>query len=136
RTVTVFASGAAALIGIGAAVVVRLLGRDGRTPPERRRRARARHVFPLGLGQQAVGLAGLARNPGHVGLGVLPADVDNRPLTPTPALSGRLVAVPPAVGDTHIPLIEGHGIPACGERRGDRHLHLRLAVKPLWLVRW
>ena len=60
------------------AVVVRPLGRNGGAPPERGSGAGPRHVFALGLAEQAIGLAGEARQPRHIGLGVVPRDVDDR----------------------------------------------------------
>src|SRR5262245_39317442 len=49
RASTILALGAAALIGVDTAIIVGLLGRDRGPPPERRRRAGARHVLALGL---------------------------------------------------------------------------------------
>src|SRR5262245_25878403 len=55
-------------------VVVGLCRCDRGSPPERRRRVRASDVLALSLREQAVGPTGLARQPGCVGLGVIPID--------------------------------------------------------------
>ena len=81
---------AAGAVGV-AAVVVRLLGADGRAGPERRRRARPAGVLPLGLARQAIRLARLLAEPRAVGLGIVPGHVDHRPPAAAPALIGRLL---------------------------------------------
>ena len=61
-------------------------------------RAGARRVFPFGLGQQPVGLAGHAGQPGHILLGVVPAHVDHRPRAASLAgVAGPAHAQPPSV---------------------------------------
>ena len=56
-------------------------------------RAGARRVFPLGLGEQPVGLAGHPGEPGHILLGIVPAHIDDgrvpRPQPTSPARPSR-----------------------------------------------
>src|SRR5262249_11271751 len=70
---------------VAEAVVVCLAGGDRGAPPEGRGRPSTRDLFALGFAQQPVGLAGLARQPGHVGLRVVPAYTSYRPSVATPA---------------------------------------------------
>src|SRR5262245_37764244 len=78
RLPPILSFGSAALVRLGAAIIVGLRGHDRSPPPERRRRARARHVLALRLRQKAIGLAGLARQPARVRFGFVPIDVNHR----------------------------------------------------------
>src|SRR5262249_27971648 len=88
-----------------AAIKVGLAGRDRRTPPERRRCAGARSIFPLRFAQQPISLAGLAREPRHIGLGVIPIDAHRRMQTAlheagvAPRPAGALLPTAPLVGE-------------------------------------
>src|SRR5262249_35091042 len=102
---------------------------------ERRRRARTSDVLALGLGEQSIVFAGLARQPGRVRFCVVPIHVDDGVLAPTPSLIAGLVSIASAVADARVPLVERHGIFACREWRRDRHPHLLLPIDSLRLVR-
>src|SRR5262249_5222629 len=112
RALSVFALGATALVRVRTAVVVRLLWRDRRPPPERCRRAGASYVLALDLREQAVGLAGLPRQPRHIDFRVVPIDVDHGVVTTAPPEIRGFVAVAAAGGDARVPLVEGHGVSA------------------------
>jgi hypothetical protein len=62
---------------------------------------RARNVFPLSLAQLPVGLAGLARNPIGIGLGVIPIGVKRGVRASAPPLIVWLIAA--AVGEAGVP---------------------------------
>src|SRR5712675_267634 len=90
------------------AIVIRLPRRDRMPPPERCVRAGPRHIFSFRLAQQAIALAGLGRQPGHVCLGIFPRYIDHRTAHPAPAFIFRTVTAAPAVRHTGIPFIEGY----------------------------
>jgi len=84
--------GPAVIVIVAVALVVGLVGVDAVAGPERGPGAGPGGVLPLGLGGQPVGLAGLDAQPGRIFRGVVPGDVDYRPLVPPPALIPRLRA--------------------------------------------
>src|SRR5262249_52241797 len=122
----VFAFGATA-VGV-VSVVVGLAGRDRRAPPERRRCPRPRRILPFRLGEQTVGLPGLARKPGQVLLGtVVPRHVDHRPVAAAPAeIIGIMRAA--TLPDASIPLVKRHLEPAHSEWPRKVHAMLRTLV--------
>ncbi len=65
----------------GRAVDVRLVGADRGAEVERRRRSRARRIFPFRLTWQAVSPSGRARQPRCISFGVPPVDVNDGALT-------------------------------------------------------
>src|SRR5262249_49752502 len=87
----------------------------------------ARRIFPFGLGGQAVGFAGLAREPAPVLRRIRPGAVGLRTLGPAPPLVARLVAAG-ARGRALIPLRERHLVLADRERLPERHLAHRALV--------
>ena len=121
---TVLAGLGAAVVVVISAIVISLVGLDAGAGVKRRRRAGAVGVFPFGLREQAVGLAGLFAQPLHILLRILPTDVDDRPLAPPPALVLRFVAAA-ASGDAGIPFGEGDFVFADGQRVSNADLVLR-----------
>src|ERR1700730_7940290 len=85
--------------------------------------AGARRVFPLGLGEQTIGLAGLPREPLRVLLRIIPADVDDRTGAASPVLIEWLCAAPKSAAG--VPFIEGHLEPRHREGPGDGDFVLR-----------
>src|SRR5215472_17728922 len=66
-------------------------------------------VFPLRLGQKAIELAGFAREPPDVFLGIVPGDIDHGTSSPAPPLVVRsFVAGAAATDNAGFPLGEGH----------------------------
>src|SRR6202040_1109926 len=98
--------------------VVGLARRDRRTPPEWRRAPRPGDILALGLAQQAIGLAGLPRQPSRVGLDDLKRHVDHRPPAPAKVKIRGPVAIAAAVRRTRIPFVERHRKPSDGESTG------------------
>ena len=68
------------------ALAVGALGPDLVAPGISLFAAGARRVFPLGLGEQTIGPAGLPREPLRILLSIMPADVDDRMRATSPAL--------------------------------------------------
>src|SRR5262249_46980470 len=60
RALPILTLRAASLVAVSTAIIVGLLRRDPRTPPERRRRFRARDILSLGPREQPIGFTGLA----------------------------------------------------------------------------
>src|SRR5262249_23901284 len=105
---------------------IRLLGADVAAPPIGRIDAAARGIFPLRLGRQPIGLAGLLRQPGHECLGVEPADIDDRPVAASPfAVVGPVLAA--AFLDALVPFVERDLRAADGERLVELH-HVNRAL--------
>src|SRR5262249_34856192 len=74
----------------GAAVVaIGIPAAGGAPPPEGRTGAGSRCIFPFGLAREPVRLAGLLRKPDDIGLGIVPAHVDDRPFAAAPAVVVR-----------------------------------------------
>ena len=88
----------------------------------------ARRVLPFGLGQQAVGLAGLLGQPADELLGIVPRHVDDGALAAAPVVVVGLVRAA-VLGHARIPLREGHLIFAGRERLREGHLALRAFVR-------
>src|SRR5262249_11922556 len=74
---------------IAAAVVIRLMGRQRLAERKSRRRARARGVFPLRLGEEPVGLAGPFAQPIDIGSGIVPRNMDCGASIASPAMIGQ-----------------------------------------------
>lgn len=129
---SVFALGRAVVGGV--AVEVGLVSGDARVEVERRAGARPAGVFPFRLAGQPIGPPRLFAQPGAVGFGIVPGDVDDRPVASTPALvfgfrlfPGILIAVV---------VVEGHRVHPQSEGFGDADFVLRpFAVPPSRFVR-
>src|SRR5205085_12607325 len=111
------------------AIIVRLLGRDRRAEPERRRGAGPGGMLSLRFAQEAIGLAGGPGEPRHIFPGIVPRHVDHGPAAAAPAFIGRLVALASAAGDARLPFVERHGKPAGRKWSCNRHLVLRPLVR-------
>src|SRR5262249_43048212 len=94
---------AAAPITVGVALA------DLLAPEIARGRAGARGVFPFGFCEQPVFLAGHTGEPSHIGLGVVPTHIDERPCSPSPPdVAGPALLRAAADRDTGVPIGECH----------------------------
>ena len=106
------------------ALAVGALGPDLVAPSISMFAAGARRVFPLGLGEQTIELAGLQREPIQILLRIMLADVDDRTRATSPALIGGLVCAAPK-GAAGVPFIEGYLEPRYRKGPGDGDFVLR-----------
>src|SRR6185312_13427885 len=105
----------------GAADTVGLVLVDGPSPGIGRRRAGSGDIFPFAFRGEAVGLAGLLREPREVALGVVPIQIRGRPpAAPEAAIVRLLLAA--AFGQASVPLLERDFAPADIKRLADRDL--------------
>src|SRR5262249_24321040 len=88
--------------------------------------AAARGVFPFGLGEQAIVLAGHGREPSGVLARLQPGHVDDRTAAAPPAAVGNRIAS--ADRDAGIPVVECQLEFGDRERRGDPDLVLTVLV--------
>jgi hypothetical protein len=78
-------------------------------------------IFPLGLAEEAIAMAGLAAQPTQIALDVVPTYIDDGSFAPALAFVGRLVGfyvpgvVPGIIFGEAVPLFEGHRITSHGE---------------------
>ena len=92
-----------------AAVAISIPFTDLVAPRIGRQRSSTRRIFPFRLGEQPISLAGHTGEPGHVGLGVVPARVNDRPPAPSPAsITDPALVRAAADRDAGVPIGESH----------------------------
>lgn len=108
--------GPAAVVIVFTAVVVGLVGVDAIAGSEGGPGAGPGGVFPFGFGRQAVALAGLLAEPLRIGRGVVPGDMNYRPLAPPPTRIVRLGAI---CGRSKAVVLTAYGLVPCHHRAGE-----------------
>src|SRR5262245_20915284 len=98
-------------------------------PEKGRRAAGTRRIFPLRLGEQAIGLAGHPGEPDHIFLGVVPAHEDDRSRAAAPTDVAGSAPLRTAAGrNARVPIGECHGELGHGDRVGQDYPVLRTFI--------
>jgi hypothetical protein len=112
----------------GGQLEIGLIWSDLRAPPKRGRCTSPCHIFALCFRQEPVGIARFFRQPLDVGQCIIPANIYNRLLAPTPALVIRVVTIAATAQDAGVPFRECDGEPPDRKYPTEVNPLLELAV--------